>query len=162
MRRRALYAWCYGGGGIAGYNIGLTDIADATSYGPVGFEFGVGMRGFTIGNADLAGPGALSAWQDTNVPTSLIHNIGIAAGTIPFIGGTEKNIPWLQPVLLAFGDWNNSGDEPWFNENDSNVNVFDTDVSETTHEAVPVFVPEPATMGLLAVGVLGLLRRRRS
>lgn len=84
--------------------------------------------------------------------------------TKPGTGGGTKTLAETSGLLhMTIADIASLGLPVWgvdTNMWDLTVEAFDgTDYSAPTH--IPTFVPEPATMGLLAFGVVSLLKRRR-
>ena len=73
---------------------------------------------------------------------------GNAAGRVNNISATVGGLTWLpgQDLWVRWADLNDSG-------NDHGLGIDDVNFSAT---------PEPASLGLLAIGALGLARRRRS
>ena len=121
--------------GIAYFNADLVNILTATHESPRALDMGTGaVRGFTIGRADLAGPGALFAGQNTTDLATLIYGIGQTPGsfsTLPF--ATDVGVPWDMPVLLASGPWDTGGPSPAFG-NEVLANIF---TEEWTSGGIP-------------------------
>ena len=153
--------------GIAYYYIDLVNILTATHQSPVGNDVAMGgMAGFSGGRSDLTGDGALFAYQDTNsgnAPDSLIYSIGQTVGTRALTDAT--GVPWAAPVLLASGTYDTQGPAPWFGQ-EVLVTVFafewtGGDIPGLIEQADVVLIPEPATLGLMVIGGLAMLRDRR-
>ena len=148
--------------GISFFNVDLVNILTATHQSPKGVDMDAGFvtRGFTGGAPDLAGDGALFAFQNTLDAPTLIYGIGQTAGTFN-TAGSPRGVPWAVPVLIASGT---NPANPDFGP-EAVANVFTTD-GEVGAEAAQVTthvtrVPEPVTLTMLGLGGLAMLIRRR-
>ena len=150
--------------GISFFNIDLVNILTATHQSPKGVDMDAGFitRGFTSGGPDLTGDGALFAYQNTLDLPTCIFGIGQTAGTMN-TAGSPRGIPWAVPVLLASGTYDGV-QRPWqdYVGTEYPVNVFTAVDDPDVEAATVVWIPEPATMAVLALGAgLFMLRRRR-
>ena len=154
--------------GIVYYNIDLVNILTAVHQSPTGYDLAISaVVGFAGARSNLTGDGALFAYQDTLVgsaPASLIYGIGQTAGTRALLG--ETGVPWTAPVLLASGTYDVGGPAPWRGQ-ELVVNIL---TQEWTDGPIPqglvraaevIWIPEPATMAILALGAIAFLARRR-
>ncbi len=140
----------------------------------------IGTVGFSTGTANptpTAGVTQLFAAQNTDAPVTLFRNFGVTSGTFDqTIGGLHPNwvctptYNWAAPSTVQSGTTipgvmvftgTREANAPVainFGER-SKANIF-SGTSGVAVETVLV-VPEPATMGLLLLGGLAALRRRR-
>ena len=151
--------------GISFFNVDLVDILTGTHQSPKGVDMDAGFitRGFTGGAPDLAGDGALFAFQNTLDAPTLIYGIGQTAGTFN-TAGSPRGVPWAAPVLIASGTYSLNPANPDFGP-EAVANVFTTDgeveVEPATVTTHVTRVPEPVTLTMLGLGGLGVLIRRR-
>jgi hypothetical protein len=150
--------------GLAGFAVDLVNIDSARNAAPrMNADSGdpADVRGFTLGNLDLAGDGTLFSGQNNSLPTTLLFGIGQSAGGLDTGVAPSVGIPWDVPVLLGTGNYS-GGLLPAFGANIA-ANLFDMGADETlaTVSAAQVatnvvVIPEPATYILILLGILGL------
>ena len=162
-------------GGISGFNLVLDTYVTAQIVAPVGMP-GPGVAppqvayvtaGFTqTVRAILAYPAPLFEGMNTSNPPSCLYDIGILPGTMPLVVGPPSfGVPWAAPVLLATGVGSPTveGCNALVAQGASVVNLFQESGNPNNPPAADVvnFTPEPATLALLGLGGLAILRRRR-
>ena len=148
-------------GGLSFFSIELAGITSALNMAPVDLFMGtIPIAGFTVGGADLAGPGELFAGQNSTSPATLIYGIGTGGSYVPM--GTPKNIPWDEPAVLLGVVSAPDGLTAQDMVTAASINVFvvSGDAAAIGVDEV-VLTPEPATMSLLVIGAAALLRRKR-
>lgn len=159
--------------GISGYNFELEGVDDFTHAVPRGVDNTAGFpMGFTVGNNDstltgpsLTGTDSVFAGQNTSssdAPDNLLYEIGQTAGSAAAESMAFPVVStWGAPIQIGTGNF--TGDVPTFGS--ASANVFDAlnqvgtssaEVNTTVSE-----VPEPASVGLVSLGALALLGRRR-
>ena len=163
--------------GLALYKIPLTGYDTLSNMGPMGagitvpFVMGTAY-GFTTfrSGADVS---PLAASQDLAAqgqPDIIIYGFGITGGTLPasVLGHVQQT--YGAPLLVGEGTY--SGDAPDFNVSAENIlrlivltssdGLGVREMEEAQGDTINlVVIPEPATMGLLAIGGIGVLLRRR-
>lgn len=158
---------------------------------PVGFEFkkstgtnGIGIAGFQDNSSYQLVEGADAA----NDQTSILSGVGLTAGSQTSVNGGTNS--WSFPVKLADGFYqgtsghvivtgnianfdalpsslptltldNETGQFTMLNVDSINNNNDSSSIPGTGNFAAAVGVPEPASLGMLALGGLALLARRR-
>ena len=136
--------------------------------GSIGFPNGPGSATVTVDANTNIGVAQAFGGQDTTVAAVLVYGFGVSAGSFPTPDGWTGSYSWLapgapgsaSPGVLVFGGKRNVGTDVsivWGER--AQANVF-TQVGSVTTLTVPV-IPEPATIGLLVLGGLAALRRRR-
>ena len=80
---------------------------------------------------------------------------GVLDGTA-FVSGSIFNT-----ADLAIGS-KDTFDDDFLNGSLDDVRIYEGSLSEQEIQALHAAIPEPATLGLLGLGALGLLRRRRA
>ena len=148
-------------GGIAGFNLTLDSYVSANNQSPKYLDGGVGaFVGFTQGANTFSGAAApplndIFDGQNTSNTATVLYDVGILPGGT----GAEmfpRGTPWAAPVLLAEGVGT-----PDYTQCVGGVNVFTAVGANTVLAAQVNWVPEPATLALLGLGGLAILRRRR-
>lgn len=159
--------------GIAGFQVKLDNIATAQNLAPKAFSLNTStFMGFTDARSgvDAIPANPISAGQHVTESASLLFDIGLQPGSIGGTLGlpTDVQPSWGYPIQLAAGTFSGST-LPSFASTDVAFNVFGpsrtgTDIDPATVSkvvSVVSAVPEPTSLGLLAVGATGLLRRVR-
>ena len=147
-------------GGIAWFNLLLDSYTTAQNMSPryVDVDAGV-LKGFSIGENTWIGPlDELFSAQSLANPGTLLYDVGIVPGDAPG-AAVPRGVPWDVPCVLATG----VGEPDYLacQQLGSYVAVWRHQGLETTWDANVIWTPEPATLALLALGGLSLLRRRR-
>ncbi|MHB1033523.1 MAG: PEP-CTERM sorting domain-containing protein [Pirellulales bacterium] len=166
-------------GGMASWVVAMTNVADIVLKAPeVALSLEHGMVGAGFNFFKSTNPNAFSSTQDTTKPPiNQVFGVGQAPGVIVGFPGLIPDVPYDYPVLLASGTM--VGNPPFNAQNlpafrNARVNVYRTagrsggvgDVIEAQVQTERIFVPEPSTIVLGALGTLGILlgrcRRRKA
>ena len=148
-------------GGISGFNLIVPSHLGTTVNTPKAVDPANQYKsmGFTVYGEDTWAAGtALFDGQNPVDSASLMYNVGIEAipldGLIPV-----RNMGCPARPVMAIGQ----GEPNYLDlqQYASGVNVFAAVGNAQALEAQVVWVPEPATMAMLALGGLAILRRRR-
>lgn len=149
--------WSGGSGfGIERYNFvsGLSSGATIpTSFAPQ--EIGIGPDGALYATALYEGPGVEGLWRYDFGTTTWSQFIDVQSLT----GGGPHGFTW-DPVTLDIYMAFNSGEIYRFDVAGTFLNLIDTVPTKLTDILFKVVVPEPATLSLLVLGGLFLVRRR--
>jgi hypothetical protein len=128
---------------------------DITTHNPNGFWYNKGNGTITAGNAIGLTAGQGTVYSGANDPfkdSLIVQGFGQTAGTI--VGGAAYTVP----LKLAQGTFSGPGT---FTFNASG-NALNTGWVGPGNVTPVLFIPEPATVGLLVLGGLAMLRRRRA
>lgn len=145
--------------------VGLAENAAGDMQGPVGFTL--------FRSADGAANLRVGASQDTIAPTPfLIYGFGTTPGSfgtvqngpIP-LGSTEGN-NWTDSPVVVSGTYTSGGYMKIDRQSvETFVNVFTADGATTTMAAELQFIPEPGTLAMAGMGLVGMIaaaRRRKA
>ena len=154
-------------GGIAGFNLVLDSYVSFELRMPEGVNSSYVGIGFTTGNnIDFVGNGPVAyspdpifAGQNTTSPASVIYDVGAMPMTINWANGTSTFFD--APILMGTGV--GSPTVAGCNNLVSAMNLFQAAGNPNNPPPADVvnFTPEPATLALLGLGGLAILRRRR-
>ena len=161
---------------------GGASVTSSTMEAPFGFDtVQFAMFGFATRNDGSLGIGIYAGQPSMyggdpdpeGLDTLVLKDVGISAG------GPHFGVSWAAPVLLASGTYECAGPgELTVDVGDGYINVLDSDwtgpgnVSHTVDtengEIIPdsvevsggVVIPEPATLGLLGLALIPLIRRK--
>ena len=176
-----VYASVSGGcEGLAGFIIDITcdgtvALSNADQCSPKGFDAGAGdMFGFKLFDSNGSASGTsiidITAAQDTSYgDVNDPAKDALVLKAVGQMGGSHEGVTWTAPVKIATVDFTGVGNI-YANVGNGYATLLSTTGSwegpgnceyatEVTEGSV--FVPEPATIGLLGLGVLALLRKRR-
>jgi len=156
--------------GIAGFGIAMTGVDTIVNESPMATLFdGTDLYdvGFKLvrsaadvnpvsGSIDTTTTGVLVAYGVGQTAGDLLADLGETGWM--YIGAKVNEV-YGAPVLLASGTYSGDAPEIDFQALDTAVNVFTSDTGTATEAAT--VVPEPMTLGLVLLGGLGVLRRRR-
>ena len=160
-----------GNGGLSGFNLVLDSYVSADNLSPKYLDPAAQVfKGFQVGTATWTSPGDLFDGMISSNPDTLLYDVGIAPGD-PVGAMLTRGVPWDGPwCVIAAGvgepDYNACNELILLNRQDptvqaSSANVWTDQGVATVVEADVWFVPEPATMTMLVLGGLAILRRRR-
>lgn len=149
--------WVGGAGfGIKRYNF-ITGASSGATI-PVAFapqEIGIGPDGALYATALYEGPGVEGLWRYDFGSSSWSQYIDVQS----LAGGGPHGFTW-DPVSLDIFMAFNTGQIYRFSSGGTFLNLIDTVPAKLTDILFKEVVPEPASLGLLAIGSLFLLRRR--
>jgi hypothetical protein len=173
--------------GIASYGVTINGVLTIENMGPaayydqtIPFPATYDMGAFTKfrSGPDVSPLAGSQDAPDTNDPAyngDLVYGMGQYGGDLAALYPSATRFVqqvYGAPLLLAAGTWDGEAYDAETNPDpvtlgQTNIVVFKTDVDDTVmgsdEELDVTYVPEPATVGLLAVGgLLALVRRRRS
>ncbi len=151
--------------GLAFFGVELTGIATNKVEAPEALT-SIGFAGFA-GDESVPDAAQIFSSQSLTNPATLVRGIGQAPGSIPdvqpFPG--NRNPDFGAPVLLATGTLSGDITEVEAVQIEANVFAEATGTSvlgsqEGNVETSLTIIPEPATVGLMGLGALAVLRRR--
>jgi len=165
-------------GGLSGYGFDLTGNVTAlnhTTPASLAAQKGaqIGPSGFGLARGQGTSPAFAAGFQDITAANSpLLYNIGIAAGSFTDQGVTPLVQPtppsrstWEAEFELATGTYTGAFSSLGFNTAGVNAtaNVFTALNANTVLGVTPTFVviPEPATLAIAGMGLIGMLVIRR-
>ncbi len=126
-----------------------------------------GLNGLTTAShihAATASPGTGSAGVATQTPTFSLFPIGVTSGTFHQVLDTSSLASWNSPYVTANGGTALGSEAALIAALNAGEAYLNIHTSTNTGGEIRGFlvVPEPSTLTLFGVGVLGLLARRRS
>lgn len=168
---------------------GGVSVTSSTNRLPRGIDDNFTGTGFSLLPSNGTAGIGISASQNTVQPytidaegdPSIYQGVGLSGGSA-LVNGGASSVSWLFPVLIATGNYSNSGAGGTLtvtSPSTTNVQVLNTPapsansnsffttsaVASITPGATTISpttaVPEPASLGILALGGLALLARRR-